>query len=135
MRFGDLGVAGQALAKMGESEKQKARYQTDLGTLAVARNQWDAATKAFEKALKMEPANANLQLQLASAQLHGNRPEDREAGRITLNRLKDDERFRLAALRQLFNDAVAQGKHEEALRLGHDLQADPQCSFDDKVSF
>jgi len=65
MRFGEVGIATEALAKIGANETQNVRYQGTLGNVTAALKQWDAAATAFEKALTMDPANVELQIRYA----------------------------------------------------------------------
>ena len=136
LQFNEPAVAEQALAGISEQGKHQAAYHAAAGALADVKKDGETALREWEQAVQMAPEESAYQLQLAKLELRNPKPERQAAGRIILNKLRDDPNQRAAATRTLINDGVArQASGQELISLAHDLQGYPDATTADRLMY
>ena len=131
---GNLPLARKALQGVDEKDQKTAAYQELAGLLAAAANQIRAGEEHLAEALRLDPENKRLQLNLAVLQLQSHDQSTANAARESLEKLTTDEQFRLDALRTLMVAAMRTNDLRSALALSDRLIADPKAAFSDCLS-
>jgi tetratricopeptide (TPR) repeat protein len=135
LAFGDLGAAQHAVDSVTGAGKKTAEYHKAAGALAWARNDFAQAETHYLEALKLEPDNATIRLNLAIAGLVVDYSAKAQAARATLEALRTNSLVHLEALRQLVQDASRNQFLSRAVAFAKELQADPECRFSDRILY
>jgi tetratricopeptide (TPR) repeat protein len=133
--LGDLRAAEEALGSIGEPGNRTADYHKAAGALAWARNDYTEAESHYAQALKMEPTNATIRLNLAIAGLVTDFGAKAGSARATLEALRTNPPVRLEALRQLTQDALRNNLPRRAVVFAQEIQADALCRFSDRILY
>ena len=133
LRFGQHGLAEDVLAKLPETARSSALYHQLTGTLALAQQDRTKAETEFAAALRFEPHNAQLALNLAALQLSSRDPAILEEARARLAALAAKTEVRLPALRALSADALARGRRAEAQNWTTQLRTHEGAEFADEL--
>jgi predicted Zn-dependent protease len=133
LHLGEPQTAAQVLGRLGQDQRQGARYQALWGRTATDLGKPAVAVDALAAALKEEPHNEQYQLAHAAALLGRGWIEDRVGARATLESLKSNPGLRPAALRVLLRDSLAHGSTPEALVTARELVALPGATFSEKI--
>ncbi|MEO8439516.1 MAG: hypothetical protein ABI540_04765 [Spartobacteria bacterium] len=131
LRFGQIDLARDALARTAAEDRDKATYHIVAGWLSRAQGNTAEEERHFAAAVAQEPGNDVYQFNLAVLQIHAPDPEKSSAARNQLERLSKDAQFRTEALRALLNHAVRQNQTDAANDLAQQLQMSPQVTFAD----
>jgi predicted Zn-dependent protease len=132
----DYNTATSALASVSGEGRKTAAFQNVAGTVAEAANNMAEAEAHFSEALRLEPANQAVQLNLAMVQLHGTNVSAQSEARTVLVRISADSAnpaLRCMALRELIMDAEKYQQLETALTLSRELVQQPGSLFTDKL--
>ena len=106
--FSDFNSASNALASVTVEGKKTATFQNLAGAVAEASGHLTEAETYFSEALRLQPTNQAVQLNLAMVYLHGTNVSAKPKARIILNRLTtnySNPALRSMALRELMMDA------------------------------
>jgi hypothetical protein len=131
LRFGQLDVAHDALARIDPADREKAAYHVVAGWLSRAQGNIAEEERHFAAAVASEPANNVYQFNLAVLQIQSPDPEKNAAARNQLERLCKVPQFRTEALRALLDNALRQGQTDAANAFAQELQMSPQVTFAD----
>jgi Tetratricopeptide repeat len=131
LRFGQLDVARDALARIDPADREKAAYHVVAGWLSRAQGNIAEEERHFAAAVASEPANDVYQFNLAVLQIQSPDPEKNATARDQLERLSKVPQFRTEALRALLDNALRQGQTDAANAFAQELQMSPQVTFAD----
>ena len=131
--FGDVATAQKTLDGVSANGKKTSLFYQIEGLVALANRRLDLAEAQFVEALKLEPNNPGLQLNLALIRLQGSNPQAAAAGRTTLQNLTANPAIRCEAWRQLAMDAVGHTNFEQALTYSRQVLAETNASFNDRL--
>ncbi len=131
LRFGQLDVARDALARVAPSDREKAAYHVVAGWLSRAQGDHAEEERHFAAAVAKEPSNNVYQFNLSVLQIQSPDPEKNAAARNQLERLSKISQFRTEALRALLDNALRQNQTDAANELAQELQMSPQVTFAD----
>jgi len=134
LRFRMLSTAEYALQKASGQGKADPRFHEVSGRTAAALNQPNLAVEHFAEAARLNPTNQLHQLHHAAALLERGWLEDRPVARAALERLSAAPNLRVAALRGLVRDSIANYELSEAVRLARDLTGTPDADFSDQLT-
>ncbi|HKQ40165.1 MAG TPA: hypothetical protein VJ063_18985, partial [Verrucomicrobiae bacterium] len=135
LKFGQLALAHRALDAVQNSTSANVRYHQLAGTLAVAERKPAVAEAEFSAALKLEPQNDQLALNLAALQLTSADLSTREKARAELTRLATNASLRSEALRALTSDALANNALTTAENWASELRAEKTATFSDLLLY
>ncbi|HEV8422590.1 MAG TPA: hypothetical protein VGQ40_04545, partial [Chthoniobacterales bacterium] len=131
LRFGQLDVARDALARIAPFDRDKAAYHVVAGWLSRAQGDHAEEERHFAAAVAKEPSNNVYQFNLSVLQIQSPDPEKNAAARNQLERLSKISQFRTEALRALLDNALRQNQTDAANELAQELQMSPQVTFAD----
>ncbi|MDQ3413587.1 MAG: hypothetical protein M3480_01205, partial [Verrucomicrobiota bacterium] len=131
LRFGQLDVARDALARVAPEDHDKAPFHVVAGWLSRAQGNIAEEERHFAAAVAQEPKNDVYQFNLAVLQIHSPDPAKNTAARNQLERLSKVPQFRTEALRALLDNALRQNQTDAANELAQALQMSPQVTFSD----
>ncbi len=131
LRFGQLDIARDALARVPPEDHDKAPYHVVAGWLSRAQGNIAEEERHFAAAVAQEPQNDVYQFNLAVLQIQSPDPEKSSAARNQLERLSKVTQFRTEALRALLDNALRQNQTDAANELAQALQMSPQVTFSD----
>ncbi|HZJ14239.1 MAG TPA: hypothetical protein VFD27_04270 [Chthoniobacteraceae bacterium] len=134
LRFRMPGTAESALRKASEQGKADPRFHEVFGRTAAALNRPNLAVEHFAEAARLNPTNQLYQFHHAAALLERGWLEDRPAARGELERLSATPNLRVAALRALMKDSIANYELSAAVRLARDLTGKPDADFSDQLT-
>lgn len=132
----DLVAASNALEGVTSADRDSVAYQNLAGALAASAKQLESAQSHFLEALRLDSANASLQMSLAVVRLHGTNVAASEAARHTLEELAQNptnSAMRSQALRELTVDAIHHHAGKLAVQLSTRLIQEPGSVFADRL--
>lgn len=135
MRIGQLDLVERVLELVPDSARNTVAYHQVAGARALARKQIAAAENHFAAALELEPANAQLALNLASLRLASSQGAAAGSARATLKELASQPAVRLAALRALGADAVARNDRAAARTWATQLKSETGATYADTLLY
>lgn len=133
VRFDERSTADVAMSKLPESAKNTADYHALLADIALAQRDGVEMEKQLSEANRLDPANKDYLMRLASLRLGANDPAIRSKGRETLKAMQDDPATRREATRYLAEDELRQGNALDALELARQLDSFPGKTFNDRL--
>jgi tetratricopeptide (TPR) repeat protein len=132
----DYPTATNALEGVAATDRKTAAYHNIAGAVAAAAGQRTQAEAHFVEAVRLEPQNPELQLNLAVVRLHGtNLPAIAEA-RATLKQIgatATNSFLRCQALRELASYAFSRRQADEALLFSKQLLQETNSTFGDRL--
>jgi tetratricopeptide (TPR) repeat protein len=134
LKVKDLSSAGQALAGVDEKSRSTAEYHKLRGALAWGAHVPVEAEKEYAEALRLEPTNQVVSLNLATIGLASTNLAVAEQSRRTLERVPTNSILHLMAVRFLMEDAVGHKSFDRALLFSRQLVDDPKASYGDKLA-
>ena len=129
----DYRMAKKALDGVGEQGRKTPEFQKISGTFAVATGQYPEAEGFFQEALRLEPQNPQLRLNLAMIQVQRTDPQLAGRGRRELESLCTNAAVRADALRHLTLDAYRDTNYARAIPLAAELVREPNSLFSDQL--
>jgi Flp pilus assembly protein TadD len=136
MMFQDYGMATNALEGITAADKKTVAYHNIAGAVAAAANQTAQAEAHFLQAVRLEPENPSLQLNLAVVRLHGSNAPAMAEARAALNQIcanPTNSALRCQALRELVVDAMREKETDQALALSKELVRQTNSAFKDRL--
>ena len=133
VRFNDNASRDFALSKIPETAKSTTEYHALAADLAARKNDGAELERHLQEAVRLDPANLENRLRLATVQLGGTDAAVRKQARATLVELQSEAAFRRPATRRLAEDALRRGEFNEAAVLGRQLDGFPEKTFDDRL--
>ena len=125
--------AADALAGLGDKDKTTAEYFKLAGAIAWKSGQATEAEKQYSAALRMEPDNPTIRLNLATIHVTSTNRAAADAGRAALEQLSTNAALHLVVLQHLLTDAVNRKAFDEALIYSKKITRDPSATFADKI--
>jgi hypothetical protein len=136
LQFNEPAVAEQALSAIDEQGRQQAGYHAVAATLAETKKDSGKAIREWELTVQLAPDETAYQLQLATLQIRSADQNQHAAGKVILNKLREDPKQRAAATRTLITDGVArQESGQELIKLAQDLQGYPEATINDRLIY
>ncbi len=132
LRFQQPVIATEALKDVPPAQQNDPAYQTAAAHLALAKKDMAAAKEHFERAVRLAPNDIRRQLELAEFQLLSQDRGQREAGRRLAEKLRQNPKVRLEALRILINDAI-HWRETDSAALARELEQLPAATFSDRL--
>lgn len=133
IRFDDRVTGDVAMSKLPESAKQTAEYHALLADIAYAQRDGVEMERQLSEAARLDPANKDYTMRLATLRLGASDPSLRAQGKQTLLELQKDPAMRREATRSLAEDALRQNFTLTALELARELDSLPNKTFADRL--
>jgi tetratricopeptide (TPR) repeat protein len=135
LNFHELKSAADALSGMDEPSKSTATFHKLGGALAWESHNAAEAEKQYTEALRYEPTNAAVMLNLATIHLASTNAEIANAARLSLEQMAagTDTEIRNSSLHCLAADAKAQKLYSKAIGYSKQLLRDPSATFGDRL--
>jgi Flp pilus assembly protein TadD len=123
-----------ALNNIEQKAVRTATYHKLKGAIAWEARKGDEAEVEYLEALRFEPSNQTISINLATVRLSSTNKAVAEDARHYLEQIPPDSTLRAAALRYLIADAQNAKDSTRALAYSKELVADPRAAFADKVN-
>ena len=136
MQARDYTTATNALGGVDQAGKGTVAYHNVAGAVAAAANQTAQAEEQFLEAIRLDPENQSVQLNLAVVRLHGTNLAAISVARDSLKQLSSNATnsfLRCEALRELAFDALLHRQADEALLLSKQLLQETNSTFRDRL--
>lgn len=133
VRFNDKAALEFVLGKLPEGAKTTAEYHAFAAELALSRNDPAGMEEHLREAVRLDPANQDNLLRLATVQAASSDNATHELGKQVLADLQKEPAFRRDATRRLLIDALRRHNFEEAITLGRQLDTLPDKAFADRL--
>ncbi len=133
LEFGDLATAQKTLDRVNAEDKKTSTFYMTQGAVYVAGHSLDLAEAQFTEALKLEPDNSQLQLNLALIRLQSTNTSVASVARNNLEKLSANRDFRAEAFRQLALDALRHSNAVQALTYSRKVVGEPNASLNDRL--
>jgi predicted Zn-dependent protease len=135
LKVGDLKSAEDALGGVTGATRSSAAYDKLAGALAWSKHDGKEAEQHYLEALRLEPTNLTIVLNLDTIHLSSTNREAAQAARISLEQLATNDACRLSALHDLQQDAIARKSLSDALKFSKQLATGPSARFGDKIDY
>ena len=136
MQARDYATATNALGGVDQAGKGTVAYHNVAGAVAAAANQTAQAEEQFLEAIRLDPENQSVQLNLAVVRLHGTNLAAITVARDSLKQLSSNATnsfLRCESLRELAFDALLHRQADEALLLSKQLLQETNSTFRDRL--
>ncbi len=117
----DYVIAKQALDRVDSAGRKTAEYHKCASSFAIATGQSGEAEKSLAEAIRVDPRNPILRLNLALIHLRAGDPQVSVSARRTMEMLATNAEVRSEALRQLALDAIRLTNYARALSFSSEL--------------
>ncbi len=134
LALGQVVIADETLTAARDAGQGQARYHALAGRVARATNKPEQAETEFAEAARLEPANAEYQLDWQAARLQSADPTTRTAARTALEALRDQPAVSARASRVLIREAMQSRDGERALALAESLEKSGSVTFEDRLA-
>jgi len=135
LRFGQVDLARKVLDAVAAPSRDTVKYHQLAAAIAVAERKPALAQEHFAAALKLEPGNQTLALNLATVRLASPNAETKEKARADLARLAEQPALRLEALRALTSDALGHNSRAAAQLWAALLKSEKGATFSDALLY
>ena len=134
LRLRELKSADQALSGVKDAETNSAAYHKLAGALAWAAHNRPEAASHYSEALRLEPTNAVIEVNLATIHLVSTNPATVQAARVALQGMaRTNTALRTVALKDLAEEAEARKDWPDAIAYSKELRQVPSAPFRDKL--
>lgn len=133
LKAGQPYSAAQALRGLDEKTQRTAAFHKLAGALAWDIHDAASAEDQYAAALRLEPTNDTVRLNLATIRLASTNAAVADEARLSLEKISADSPLRLTALRRLVMDAAAHKRPEEAIGFSREIVGRADAAFEDKV--
>lgn len=130
---GETALANEVLLGVAPADRVSVEYHEIAAGLAIAARRFQLADLHLRAALKRDPKNSRLRLNLATLELGSTDRAIREQAKAALDVLRKDPSVRLPALRALLAAALQSNEPSRAISLGRELASEPGATFRDKL--
>jgi len=135
LKHGDLNSAEAALGGITGGGKTSAAYHKLAGALAWSKHNGAAAETHYSEALRLEPTNLAIVLNLATIRLGSTNRVTAQAARVSLEQLSTNANCRVTALHDLEQEAIARQSVADALKFSKELATGESANFNDKIDY
>jgi Flp pilus assembly protein TadD len=133
LKLQDLRSADTALAGVDQKSKSTATYHKLLGALAWGAGHRSDAETNYLEALRLEPSNPAIRLNLATIHLASTNEAIAGPARLAMEQMTTNSNLRLTALHYLMADALAHKSIAKALSYSQRIVQDPAVTLKDKI--
>jgi predicted Zn-dependent protease len=133
LKVNDLSSALQALGGVDEKHRATAEFHKLKGALAWNLHLPAEAQKEYSEALRLEPTNQIVSLNLDTIDLASTNPAVADQARQSLEKIPTNSTLHLVAVRFLTEDALAHKSLDRALFFSRQVVNDPQTTYADKL--
>jgi predicted Zn-dependent protease len=133
LRLQDPNAAAFALSSVGAMATNSAIYHKLMGALAWETKHAAEAEKQYLEALRQEPANQTILLNLATVRLSSTNQAVADAARLSLQQVPANSSLRPTALRYLIADAQVHNDPARARIYSKELVDDPGAALGDRI--
>ena len=134
LKMNDLPSAVQALSGLDKKARSTAEFHKLAGALAWNLHDAKDAETEYSEALRSEPTNQAITLNLATVRLVSTNPVVADQARLSLEQIPANSPLYLTALRDLMTDAVAHKSFKRALSYSQKIVDDPNATYGDKLA-
>jgi Tfp pilus assembly protein PilF len=134
LKLQDPASAALALTNIDPRATNLPTYHKLMGALAWEAGKSGVAEAEYLEALRLEPTNQTISLNLATVRLFSSNDAIATGARFALEQTPTNSPLRSTALRYLITDARAHKNSNRALNLGRELVECQQATFADKIS-
>lgn len=135
IKANDLNSATEALNGLDAKSKTTADYYKLEGALAWSIHDMHAAETNYLEAARLEPANASVQMNLATIHMTSTNEAVAQAGRAAMEAVATNADLRIGALHQLLGDAINHKSLKRAEFYSAQIAKSPQALAEDKVEY
>lgn len=132
---GETSLANDVLLGVPPADRTSVEYHELAAGLAIRLRQFPLAYLHFRAALKRDPENPRLRLNLATLELGAGNRRNAARARALLESLRNDPSVRLLARRALLADAIQARDDSRAVEIGKELASAPDASFRDRLLY
>lgn len=131
----DAAMAAAALESFPENQRRGALFHHLASSEALLRKDWAQAEFHASEAVRLDPDNPVLELNLASVRLQSGYPAVVAQAQAMLAALQKKEKSSVAATRVLITDALRRRDFARAAELSRILLPSSSAGFDDRLQF
>jgi len=135
LQFDETYLAENSLQKITGPDRETMPYYQMAGALALKNKQYGRARDYFAQALKLDPKNEMLELNVLQLNLITADPATASAAHARLLQLLDNPRLKVSVLRSLLGEARNRKDYALALTLATQLQDCPEANLDDHLGY
>ncbi len=133
LRFGQHDLARRVLESVVEAARGTVQYHEVAGAQALATQQFTVAESHFAAAVKLDPTNPQLAMNVALVRLASGDSTAAAEARARLAALAEQPGVRVDALRALASDALAHKDSAAAIAWARKLRGEKEASFSDAL--
>jgi predicted Zn-dependent protease len=134
LKMNELPSAVQALRGVDEKSRSTAEFHKLAGALAWNLHDITDAEKEYSEALRLEPSNPAVVLNLSTVRLVSTNKVVADNARSTLEKIPTNSPLHITAIRYLADDAVAHKSFERATFYSQQVINDPKATYADKLA-
>ena len=134
LKMNDLPSAVQALRGVDEKSRSTAVFHKLAGALAWNLHDVADAEKEYSEALRLEPNNLAVVLNLSTVRLVSTNRTVADNARSTLEKIPTNSPLHITAIRYLADDAVTHKSFERAIFYSQQVINDPKATYADKLA-
>jgi len=134
LKLNDLPSAVQALRGVDAKYQSTAEYHKLRGAVAWGVHAPAEAEKEYAEALRLQPTNSIVAMNLATTKLLATNPAVADSARRSLEQIPTNSPLHLTAIRFLVTDAINHKSFQTALACSQEVVADPKSSYADKLT-
>jgi predicted Zn-dependent protease len=134
LKLNDLSSAVQALRGVDEKYQSTAEYHKLRGAVAWGLHTPAEAEKEYAEALRLEPTNRIVAMNLATIELLSTNQAVVDGAHLSLEQIPTNSPLHLTAIRFLVTDALNHNLYQKALSFSQQVVADPKSSYADKLT-
>ena len=135
LKTGNTRSAEEALDGIGGPARQTAAFNKLAGAMAWSRHHAFEAERYYQEALRLEPSNEAIVLNLATIHLSSTNHSVAQAARASLEQLATHAAWRLNALHDLEQDAITRKALPDALEFSRQIAGEPKAAFGDQIEY
>lgn len=133
LKANNIPAAAVALSAVDTAGRQTADFHKLAGAIAWSTGNPAEAERQYLEALRLDPGNVSVHLNLATIHLVSTNSAVVDAARKSLEDMTTNSVLKLTALRYLMEDAVTHKDTRRALDYSRRILQDPACGFADKI--
>jgi Flp pilus assembly protein TadD len=133
--FQDMTSAKAALDGLNQKDKTTAEYHKLEAALAWSSKNSEEAERHYTEALRLEPTNATIVMNLATIKLSSTNAAVAAVGRSTLEGMTTNAELRVPALRLLETEAISRKSFATALTYAGKILESPEPAIGDRIGY
>ncbi|HEX3798995.1 MAG TPA: hypothetical protein VH413_09870 [Verrucomicrobiae bacterium] len=133
IKLHDFKSADEALGGLDEKSKNGAMYHKLCGAMAWSQGKSDEAQKHYHEALRLEPGNETISLNIQTIALASTNTQTVASARTAMEALSTNATVRPIALHYLLADATTHKSFERAVYFSSEIVREPSATISDKI--